>query len=85
MSTKPYAAGGAYINKMTNHCGSCRFDPKKRVGDDACPVTAGYWAFLERNRGQLAGNFRMRNGYAGLSRLKDLEALVDQERGRIQL
>jgi len=35
MSTKPYAAGGAYINKMTNYCGSCKFDPKKRVGDDA--------------------------------------------------
>ena len=43
MATKPYVAGGAYINTMTDHCGDCWFDPKTRVGDDACPFTAGYW------------------------------------------
>jgi deoxyribodipyrimidine photolyase-related protein len=85
MSTKPYAAGGAYISRMTNHCASCPFDPKKRVGEDACPVTAGYWAFLERNKDQLSSNFRMRNAYAGMSRLSDLEQVVQQERSRKQL
>ena len=44
MATKPYVAGGAYINTMTDYyCGGCRFDPKIRVGDDACPFIAGYW------------------------------------------
>ncbi|MEK9577793.1 MAG: cryptochrome/photolyase family protein, partial [Aquiluna sp.] len=85
MSTKPYAAGGSYINRMTNHCGSCKFDPKKRTGEDACPITAGYWAFLDRNRDRLAGNFRMRNGYAGLARLRDLEEIRSQENSRNRL
>lgn len=85
MSTKPYVAGGAYINRMTNHCGSCKFDPKIRVGERACPMTAGYWSFLANNRDKLGTNFRMRNGYAGLKRLQDLERLLDQERGRESL
>lgn len=85
MSTKPYAAGGSYINRMTNHCGSCKFDPKKRTGEDACPITAGYWAFLDRNRDRLAGNFRMRNGYAGLARLRDLEEIRSRENLRKRL
>ena len=48
MATKPYASGGAYINRMSDYCGGCRYDPKKRLGPDACPYTAGYWAFLDR-------------------------------------
>ncbi|MEP6797472.1 MAG: cryptochrome/photolyase family protein, partial [Lapillicoccus sp.] len=82
LATKPYAAGGAYINRMTDHCRSCRFNPKVRVGDDACPFTAGYWAFLERNRDRLAGNHRMAQPLHGLDRLSDLEALVEQEAQR---
>ena len=85
MSTKPYAGGGAYIDRMTNHCSGCKFNPKKRVGDDACPVTAGYWYFLARNKDNLKGNFRMRNAYAGLSRLSDLEELMVQELARKSL
>ena len=54
LATKPYASGGAYINKMSDHCGDCAYDPKKRLGDDACPFTAGYWNFVHRNRDMLA-------------------------------
>ncbi|WP_237493036.1 cryptochrome/photolyase family protein [Modestobacter sp. L9-4] len=82
LATKPYAAGGAYIDRMSDYCGGCRYDPKKRVGEDACPFTAGYWAFLERNRERLAGNSRMRQPLTGLTRLKDLDLVVDQERRR---
>jgi deoxyribodipyrimidine photolyase-related protein len=82
MSTKPYAAGGAYVNRMSDYCTGCRYDPKVRVGDDACPYTAGYWAFLERNEAALAGNFRMRQPMRGLHRLTDLAALVEQENAR---
>ncbi|MGW4944535.1 cryptochrome/photolyase family protein [Actinoplanes sp. NPDC004185] len=82
MSTKPYAGGGAYINRMSDYCGGCRYDPKVRVGDDACPYTAGYWAFLDRHEEQLANNHRMRRPMQGLHRLTDLEALVEQEQAR---
>jgi deoxyribodipyrimidine photolyase-related protein len=79
MSTKPYAAGGAYINRMSDYCGGCRYDPKVRVGDRACPYTAGYWSFLHRNADRLRHNHRMRRPMQGLSRLPDLDAVVDQE------
>ncbi|MBN6037950.1 cryptochrome/photolyase family protein [Amycolatopsis sp. 195334CR] len=82
VATKPYAAGGAYLNRMSDHCGRCEFDPKVRVGADACPFTAGYWAFLDRNADRLRDNHRMRQPLNGLSRLSDLDALVEQERER---
>ncbi|GAA0991957.1 cryptochrome/photolyase family protein [Subtercola frigoramans] len=85
VATKPYAAGGAYISKMTDYCGSCRFDPKVRLGPDACPFTAGYWAFLDRVEPQLRTNNRMAQPLAGLRRLSDREAVVAQERARDQL
>lgn len=82
MATKPYAGGGAYIKRMSDYCGGCRYDPGVRVGENACPFTAGYWAFLERNREALGGNHRLAQPLRGLDRLKDLDALVEQERAR---
>ncbi|WP_183094562.1 cryptochrome/photolyase family protein [Nocardioides stalactiti] len=82
LATKPYTSGGAYLNKMTDHCGSCRFDPRKRVGEDACPFSAGYWWFLDRHRDRFAGNHRMAQAVRGLDRLTDLEELVTQEEAR---
>jgi deoxyribodipyrimidine photolyase-related protein len=84
MATKPYAAGGAYIDRMSDFCKPCRYDPRKRLGDDACPYTAGYWAFLDRNASHFEGNQRMRQPLAGLRRLSDVEAVVEQERHRLQ-
>ncbi len=82
VATKPYVSGGAYINRMSDHCGSCRFDPTKRLGDDACPYTAGYWAFLDRNEHRLEDNQRMAQPLAGLRRLSDRDEVVEQERWR---
>ncbi len=82
VATKPYAAGGAYIQRMSDFCGSCRFDPKKRLGPDACPFTAGYWAFLDRVEPSIRGNHRMAQPLAGLRRLADREQVVQQERAR---
>ena len=79
LATKPYTSGGAYISTMTDYCGGCRFDPKVRVGEDACPFSAGYWWFLDRHRERFAANHRMRRPVAGLDRLKDLPELVAQE------
>lgn len=85
MSTKPYAAGGAYVNRMSNYCGGCSFDPKLRLGERACPITAGYWNFLAVNQQKLASNQRMWQAYAGLKRLSDLDAVVAQESARTSL
>ncbi len=82
MATKPYVSGGAYLNRMTDHCGDCRFDPGTRVGENACPFTAGYWWYLDRNRERLEGNSRMTRALGGLDRLRDLDALVAQEERR---
>lgn len=59
MTTKPYVSGAAYINKMSDYCDGCALDPKKSSGPGACPMTALYWTFLERNREKLAGNQRI--------------------------
>lgn len=82
MSTKPYASGGAYIKRMSNFCGSCRYKPNVRVGEDACPFTAGYWWFLDRNEARLADNHRLAQPRAGLKRLTDREELVRAEMRR---
>jgi deoxyribodipyrimidine photolyase-related protein len=82
MATKPYAAGGSYLNRMSDHCRGCRFSPTVRVGERACPFTAGYWDFLDRNEDRLSGNHRLAQPYAGLRRLADRDALVAQERRR---
>ena len=72
MATKPYAAGGNYISKMSDHCKHCRYNPKKRTGDDACPFTTLYWDFLARNRDALETNHRVRRQLWALERLTDL-------------
>lgn len=82
LATKPYTSGGAYINKMSDHCGDCVYDPKKRVGDDACPFTAGYWSFTHRHRDRLAKNMRTRRAVSSMDRLGDIEAVLEQESAR---
>lgn len=73
MATKPYAAGGNYINRMSDYCRGCRFDPKKRVGRDACPFTTLYWSFLDENRDRLGSNHRMSRQLHAIGRLTDMD------------
>jgi len=80
VATKPYAAGGAYIDRMSDYCGACPYRPTRRLGPDACPFTAGYWWFLARNAEALAANRRMSGPLAGLRRLADLDAVIDAQR-----
>ncbi len=68
MGSKPYAAGGAYINRMSNHCKSCRHDVKQRIGPNACPFNSLYWDFLARHRTALQGNQRLWRMYQGWDR-----------------
>jgi len=78
MATKPYASGGAYINKMSDSCKGCRFDPKLRTGPDACPYTTLYWDFLARNADTLAPNHRMARPLAAMRNLRDLPAVRER-------
>lgn len=73
MMSKPYAASGRYIDRMSDHCGRCRFSLKDRSSDDACPFTVLYWDFLARNRQRLAKNHRMKMSIANLDRIDEEE------------
>lgn len=77
VGTKPYAASGRYIQRMSNYCASCRFDPGKRTGKDACPFTTFYWDFLIRNQRRFAKNRRM------AMMMKHVERMDTAERGAI--
>ena len=73
MATKPYCASGNYIQRMSNYCGSCRYDPSRRIGDDACPFTTLYWDFLMRHEERLDQNRRMGLQLYNLRRIDDGE------------
>jgi deoxyribodipyrimidine photolyase-related protein len=68
MASKPYAASGAYIARMSDYCAGCAFDPDEKLGPRACPFNVLYWAFLMENETALAGNPRMAMPYKNLAR-----------------
>lgn len=80
MMTKPYAAGGAYISRMSSYCKGCTYNPKLRVGDDACPFTTLYWDFLDRHKETFKKNHRMSQQVFGLNKLSDLPELKERAR-----
>jgi deoxyribodipyrimidine photolyase-related protein len=59
IATKPYAASGNYINKMSDYCKSCQYDVKQKVGDKACPLNSLYWHFMNKHRNKLEKNLRI--------------------------
>ena len=83
--SKPYAASGAYINRMSDYCGRCRYDVRKKFGPDACPFNALYWDFLLRNRAALEGNPRMEMPYRAVAGMKrEAAAAIQEEAERIK-
>lgn len=66
VGSKPYAASGAYIDRMSDYCGACRYDVKAKAGAKACPFNRLYWGFLERNRDRLRDNVRLAMPYRTL-------------------
>ncbi|MFJ8043361.1 cryptochrome/photolyase family protein [Kitasatospora sp. NPDC096147] len=84
VTTKPYAAGGAYLHRMGDHCGPCAYRPTERLGPRACPFTTGYWAFVHRHQELLAGNHRTSRAVAGMRRLTGLPEVLAAERERGQ-
>ena len=57
-TTKPYAASGAYVKRMSDHCRGCRYAPEVKTGPRACPMTTLYWRFLDAHEAGLAANPR---------------------------
>lgn len=78
MASKPYVATGKYIQRMSNYCAGCRFDPAQSTGATACPFTTLYWDFLLRHEELLAKNQRMK------MQLKNLQRLSVPQRKHIQ-
>ncbi len=78
MATKPYAAGGNYIDRMSDYCAGCRFAPTRRTGPDACPFSVLYWDFLDRNHDRLRGNHRIARQLGGARRLSDMAAVRER-------
>ncbi len=70
LASKPYAASGNYINRMSNYCDGCAYDVKSRTGEDACPFNPLYWDFLARNAEKLRGNPRLANAYRTWDRME---------------
>jgi deoxyribodipyrimidine photolyase-related protein len=69
LASKPYAASGAYIDRMSDYCGSCAYDVKAKAGPKACPFNYLYWDFLNRNARTLGGNPRLGMPYRNLEKM----------------
>jgi len=82
MASKPYAASGSYINKMSNYCGSCKYKVTVKNGSNACPFNYLYWDFIGRNDAKLRGNPRMGFMYKTLDRMsgEKRDAIKDDAR-----
>ncbi len=75
LATKPYASGGAYIDRMSDHCKGCVYDRKKRTGDDACPFTVLYWDFFLRHQERFVKNPRVARQVRAAQQLQDRDEL----------
>lgn len=85
MASKPYAATGKYIQRMSNYCDDCPFHPSRATGDDACPFTTLYWDFLMRHRKLLSSNNRMALQVKNIDRKsKEERAAIRQQAAKLR-
>ncbi|MFM1807573.1 MAG: hypothetical protein RLZZ242_298 [Bacteroidota bacterium] len=85
IATKPYISSGNYIDKMSNYCAQCHFNPKEKVGETACPFNSLYWNFLVQHRTVLEKNPRMAMMYRILDKKSEEEVLAQVERAQYLL
>ncbi|CCN46696.1 putative deoxyribodipyrimidine photolyase related protein [Vibrio nigripulchritudo MADA3029] len=86
IATKPYAASGSYINKMSDYCKGCHYDVKQRSGESACPFNGFYWRFMNQHRELLSKNPRIGMIYRSWDNM-DLEvqdAILDTAEKNLQ-
>lgn len=79
-TSKPYIASGAYIKRMSNYCGNCKYKSDEKTGPRACPMTTLYWGFLDKHEAMLKANPRTSLMAKNIARLDDnqREALREQ-------
>ena len=82
MASKPYVATGKYIQRMSNYCKHCQYDPAEATGDDACPFTTLYWDFLMRHEDKLSDNNRMSLQLKNIERKSDEELKAIRKRAK---
>lgn len=71
MSSKPYAASGEYIRKMSDYCNNCIYKVSEKSGEAACPFNYLYWNFLLKNKNKLENNQRMKLIYSILQKMSE--------------
>jgi deoxyribodipyrimidine photolyase-related protein len=82
LASKPYAATGKYISRMSNYCAGCRYDPAESTGEGACPITTLYWDFLMRNEAKLKKIPRMEMQLRNLVRIAPAKKKAIQARAQ---
>ncbi len=83
LASKPYAASGAYINKMSDYCKKCKYSVTKKNGPQACPFNYLYWDFLIRNEEKLSKNPRLRLSYKTISNMSEEKiSAIKEDRSR---
>lgn len=80
MASKPYAASGKYIHRMSNFCKSCHYNPNDMLGDKACPFNALYWDFIDRNQKKLKGNQRLKFVFANWDKKNEQDKISIREK-----
>ena len=82
MASKPYVASGKYIQRMSNYCSGCRFDPAQSTGPKACPFTTLYWDYLLQHEPKLKTNQRMSMQVRNLARLDEKQRTAIQKHAK---
>jgi deoxyribodipyrimidine photolyase-related protein len=82
LANRAYALNGGHLNRLGDYCAGCRYEPRRHLGERACPYTAGYYLYLERNRGRLPSNARTLRALRRLDLLPGRAEVRRQERER---
>ncbi|MGB4115120.1 MAG: cryptochrome/photolyase family protein [Polaromonas sp.] len=83
-TSKPYVASGAYVKRMSNYCGGCKYEPETRIGVNACPMTTLYWNFLDKHEETFGSNPRTALMVKNLQRMTpELRAGVRERAGEM--
>jgi deoxyribodipyrimidine photolyase-related protein len=85
LASKPYAASGAYINRMSDYCRDCQYNVQDKTSANSCPFNALYWHFLHRNRSRLERNPRLGPMYRTWDKMDDQHRNAVLHRARCNL
>lgn len=73
IASKPYAASGSYMQKMSDYCGDCHYKVKEKTSEESCPLNSLYWRFMIKHRERLAKNHRIGMIYGNWDKQDDAQ------------